>query len=88
MRAGAQALRQMKPEKIVIAVPVGAEETCASLAAEADEVVCVATPHPFYAVGLWYEEFPQNSDDEVRDLLASAAKFSAEQCSPGREREP
>jgi predicted phosphoribosyltransferase len=88
MRAGAQALRQMKPEKLVIAVPVGAEETCASLASAADEVVCVATPHPFHAVGLWYEEFPQNTDDEVCALLARAQEEINRDVKPFSIQEP
>jgi putative phosphoribosyl transferase len=79
MRAGAQALRLMQPAKLIIAVPVGSEETCAALASEADEVLCAATPYPFHAVGLWYEEFPQNTDEEVRELLERATRNEAEQ---------
>jgi predicted phosphoribosyltransferase len=55
-----------------VAVPVGARETCDDLAAEADELVCLASPEPFYAVGLWYQNFLQTSDDEVRALLRQA----------------
>ena len=84
MRAAARALCQMKPEKLVIAVPVGAGETCAALASEADEVVCAATPHPFHAVGLWYESFPQNTDEEVRELLA---RLTPSMLPEGKERE-
>ena len=69
MRAAIIAIRQQRPAHLVIAVPVGAEETCRQLRAEADEVVCAATPWPFRAVGQWYEDFPQASDDEVHELL-------------------
>ena len=74
MRAAVQAIRQQNPARIVVAVPVGAEDTCELLRAEADEVVCVATPHPFRAVGLWYRDFPQASDDEVHELLEEARR--------------
>ena len=72
MRAAVQAIRQQHPVHLVVAVPVGAEETCQELRDEADEVVCVATPQPFRAVGLWYENFLQTSDDEVCTLLEEA----------------
>jgi putative phosphoribosyl transferase len=73
MRAAVQALRQLGPKRIVVAVPVGAAETCRNLRNEADEVVCAVTPHDFHAVSLWYEEFPQTTDEEVRRLLGAAA---------------
>jgi predicted phosphoribosyltransferase len=69
MRAAVAALRQQHPARIIVAVPVGAVETCADLREEADQVVCARTPEPFYAVGLWYEDFSQTTDDEVRELL-------------------
>lgn len=72
MRAAVAALRQQGPARIIVAVPVGARETCAELGAEADEAVCARTPEPFYAVGLWYGDFAQTTDDEVRDLLHRA----------------
>jgi predicted phosphoribosyltransferase len=75
MRAAVAALRQQGPARIVVAVPVGAPDTCAELEREADEVVCAQMPQPFYAVGVWYEDFTQTSDEEVRDLLARAANF-------------
>jgi putative phosphoribosyl transferase len=59
---------------VVMAVPVAAESTCAELAGEADVVVCLATPQPFYGVGQWYRDFSQTSDDEVRDLLSRAVR--------------
>ena len=73
MRAAAIALRRHKPAKLVVAVPVAAPRTCASLAQEVDRVVCAFTPEPFHAVGLYYENFDQIGDDEVRQLLAQAA---------------
>src|SRR5260370_1370090 len=57
MRAAVAALRRQRPARIVVAVPVGSGETCAELQEQADEVVCVRTPEPFYAVGIWYEDF-------------------------------
>ena len=72
MRAAVRALRQHRPSRIVVAVPVAAKDTCTELQAEVDEVVCALTPEPFYAVGLWYAEFEQTTDAEVRDLLAKS----------------
>ena len=74
MRAAAQALRQLSPARIVVAVPVSAASTCQEFAQEVDEIVCVITPEPFHAVGLWYEDFEQTTDDEVRDLLEAAQR--------------
>lgn len=73
MRAALQAIRQQQPARLVVAVPVAPRGTCESLQDLADEVVCALMPTPFNAVGLWYENFPQASDDEVRALLADAA---------------
>jgi putative phosphoribosyl transferase len=75
MRAAATALRKMQPSKIIVAVPVAAAETCADLRSEVDEVVCGATPEPFMAVGAWYSDFEQTSDDEVRELLRRSACY-------------
>jgi putative phosphoribosyl transferase len=74
MRAAVAALRRQQPTCIIVAVPVGAVETCEELGAEADEAVCVRTPDPFYAVGIWYGNFSQTTDEEVRDLLERAAE--------------
>ena len=74
MRAAIAALRRQSPAWIVVAVPVAARETCAELSVEADDVVCAATPQPFHAVGLWYEDFSQTPDDDVRELLAAAER--------------
>ena len=70
MRAAVMAARQQQPARVVVAVPVGAPATCAELSREADEVVCLRTPEPFVAVGLWYRDFTPTSDQEVRALLA------------------
>lgn len=72
MRAAVRALRQGNPERIVVAAPVAAAETYRSLSKEADGVVCCEVPESFYAVSVWYEEFGQTSDEEVRSLLESA----------------
>lgn len=69
MRAAVAALRRLSPARIIVAAPVAAADTCAELAALADEAVCALTPEPFMAVGLWYEDFTQTTDDEVRELL-------------------
>lgn len=69
MKAAVQAVRAHAPARIVVAVPVGAPETCRELAAVADEIVCARTPEPFSAVGQWYRDFSQTSDTEVRELL-------------------
>ena len=69
MRAAVAALRAQRAGRIVVAVPVGARETCAQLAAEADEVVCPIMPASFQAVGQWYDDFTQTTDDEIRALL-------------------
>ena len=72
MRAAVAALRQGRPRRVVVAVPVAASSTCAELRVEVDEIVCALTPEPFYAVGLWYEDYAPTTDDEVHDLLARA----------------
>jgi predicted phosphoribosyltransferase len=73
MRAAATALKQRGVAACVVGVPVASPETCAEFRHEVDEVVCAATPEPFYGVGQFYEDFSQTSDEEVRDLLARAA---------------
>jgi putative phosphoribosyl transferase len=73
MRAAVMALRQRGPTRIVVAVPVGARETCHEFESEADDTICARTPEPFYAVGIWYEDFSQTSDQEVKHLLEEAA---------------
>lgn len=70
MRAAVEALRQLRPRRIVVAVPAAAPQSCEELRAEVDEVVCALTPEPFLAVGMWYEDFSETTDDDVRELLA------------------
>jgi putative phosphoribosyl transferase len=72
MRAAAEALRQLGPARVVVAVPVAAPETCDEFQQYVDEIVCLLTPEPFHAVGMWYENFDQTTDDEVRELLEEA----------------
>src|SRR5213596_3771401 len=74
MRAAVKALRERGVAKIVVAVPVGPPDTCRELEQEADETICLSTPPFFQAVGQYYEDFSQTSDDEARDLLTSAAQ--------------
>jgi predicted phosphoribosyltransferase len=73
MRAAIAALKKEGSKRIVVAVPVAPPETCEALRAQVDDVVCAVTPEPFRAVGLWYGDFSQTTDEEVRDLLARAA---------------
>jgi putative phosphoribosyl transferase len=69
MRAAVQAVRQQRPQKVIVAVPVAPRETCEELSTLADEVVCAEMPVPFSAVGQWYERFDQTSDEEVVELM-------------------
>ena len=69
MRAAVQAVRQLRAGRVVVAAPVGAADTCAALRRVADDVVCVLTPDHFVAVGAWYVDFSETTDDEVRLLL-------------------
>ena len=73
MRAAVMALRQRQVARCVVGVPVSSPATCAELRAEVDEIVCVITPKEFRAVGQFYEDFSQTTDEEVRELLAGAA---------------
>jgi putative phosphoribosyl transferase len=75
MRAAAASLRLLKPRRIVVAVPVSAPETCDAIRSEVDEIVCAVTPEHFQGVGLWYDDFSQTSDDEVRELLKRATQL-------------
>jgi putative phosphoribosyl transferase len=70
MRAAVEALRLEGPSRVVVAVPVAAPETCAAFRAITDDIICAATPDPFRAVGLWYDDFSQTTDEEVHELLA------------------
>jgi putative phosphoribosyl transferase len=73
MKAAVQAVRSLSPARIVVAVPVGAPQSCAELGESADEVVCAREPEEFAAVGEWYADFEQTSDAEVRELLRERA---------------
>lgn len=73
MRAAAAAVQSQRPERVVVAVPVAPAETCTTLRAEVDEVVCLFSPSPFISVGTFYADFSQISDDGVRALLERAA---------------
>jgi predicted phosphoribosyltransferase len=75
MRVAVKAVRKAQPARIIVAVPVGAPQTCSEMRKEADEVVCYCTPEPFHAVGLWYEDFSQTSDEEVEKLLEEARQW-------------
>jgi predicted phosphoribosyltransferase len=72
MRAAVAAVRALGAAHIVVAVPTGSPDVCQALRAEADEVICLTTPEPFHAVGLWYRDFTPTSDEEVQRLLADA----------------
>lgn len=69
MRAAVEAVRALGPARVVVAVPAAARQTCEELAREVDEVVCLMTPEPFFAVGMWYADFSETTDDDVRELL-------------------
>lgn len=76
MRAAVRALRQMEPRAIVVAVPVAAAQTCDEFRSEVDDIVCLRTPEPFQAVGLWYLDFSQTTDEEVHELLDRASSMA------------
>lgn len=82
MRAAVDALRQMKPAQIVIAVPVAPASTCDHLRGEVDDLICLATPDPFYGVGQFYRDFSQVPDQEVNELLDRAAREVDKQDQP------
>src|SRR5215471_741873 len=81
MRAAIQALRQQQPARVVVAVPTASPDICEALRSEADDVICVMTPEPFFAVGHWYDDFTQTTDDEVRRLLMTRTQPQDEQSS-------
>jgi putative phosphoribosyl transferase len=74
MKAAVQALTVQAPQSIVVAVPVASSQACAELASEGAQVICLATPEPFIAVGVWYENFDQTTDEQVRFLLEESAR--------------
>jgi predicted phosphoribosyltransferase len=75
MRAAVQAIRAQQPAKLVVAVPVASPDVCADIGKLVDEMICSLTPTEFYAVGLWYDDFSETTDQEVRDLLRQANQF-------------
>ena len=79
MRAAVGAVRQLHPSRVVVAVPVGARESAEELRAVADEVICARTPEPFSAVGQWYIDFDQTTDEEVQHLLNTSDRASTTQ---------
>ena len=79
MRAAVMALRKLQPSRIVVAVPTASSETCDELRPEVDDIICALTPEPFFAVGHWYEDFSQTTDDEVVRLLAEARQWSTDE---------
>jgi putative phosphoribosyl transferase len=85
MRAAVAGLKLQRPERIVVAVPVAASETCHQLRNEVEQIICLKTPTSFQAVGLWYEHFPQLTDEEVRTLLSKAEESWASRNSSERE---
>jgi putative phosphoribosyl transferase len=74
MLAAARAVSARRPKKVVVAAPVAAPEACEAFREHVDQIVCAETPEPFQAVGIWYQDFSQTSDDEVRALLERAAR--------------
>src|SRR5258708_30321851 len=79
MRAAAADLRRQAPARIVVGVPVSAPQTCDEYRMGVDEIICANTPEPFYGVGLWYEDFSQTTDEEVRELLEKARNDYADE---------
>lgn len=84
MRAAAEALKHEGAERLIVAVPVAPPETCEAFRSEVDEIVCAVTPEPFYGVGMWYEDFSQTTDEEVRALLDRQANPTREYEGGGR----
>ena len=82
MRAAAQSVRKRQPRKLIVAVPVGSREACEALRQDADDVVCLMTPDPFWAVGLYYADFSPVSDEEVSAILASFPTSSSAPSTP------
>ncbi len=75
MKAAVKAIKTSEPAKVIVAVPTAPKQSCGELESMADQTICLSTPEPFRAIGLWYEEFSQLDDDDVRNLLEQAQKF-------------
>src|SRR6185503_110440 len=73
MKAAVEAVRSLRPARIIVAVPVGSPDTCREFAAIADDIICARAPEHFAAVGQWYDDFRQTTDEEVRELLRAAS---------------
>lgn len=84
MRAAVAALRKQRPKRLIIAVPVGAPDTCAELGSEVDEIICAIMPQHFMAVGIWYDDFSPTSDGTVRALLSEASQWQHAQAGGSR----
>ena len=84
MLAAVRALRQLVPARLVVAVPTASPDTCEMLKSEADDVICAITPQPFRAVGMWYRDFSQTTDEEVRELLAVGGIAGEARARPAR----
>ncbi|HEY9618046.1 MAG TPA: phosphoribosyltransferase [Microcoleaceae cyanobacterium] len=76
MRVAVQAVRQACPQQVIVAVPIGAPETCQELKTEAEQMICLETPRRFSSVGSWYDDFSQTTDEEVSTLLKAAIEFT------------
>ena len=76
MRAAIAALRLLKTQRIIVAVPVAAFDTCEKISKNVDDLICPIQSHSFYAVGQWYDDFTQTTDEEVSDLLKKAHAWS------------
>jgi putative phosphoribosyl transferase len=74
MRAAVEAVKERSPLKVIVAVPLAAIDTCHDFESLVDQIICLSTPEPFHAVGIWYEDFPQASDEEVNELLDRGMK--------------
>jgi putative phosphoribosyl transferase len=83
MRAGVAAARLLGARRVVVAIPVGAPDSCEALAAEVDELVCLSQPLNFRAVSTWYQNFDQTTDEEVQDLLSTAWRTQAQGAAGG-----
>ena len=84
MRAAVAALQKDEPGRLIVAVPVGSPQACRELSHSVDEVVCPVIPERFHAVGSWYDDFEQTTDDEVRSLLDQARQRAPEHSQPMR----
>lgn len=85
MRTAIRSLKSRAPARVVVAVPTAPPDTCAVLAREVDETVCLMTPEPFYSIGSWYLDFSQTSDEDVVELLQKAELLRPARAAPNAE---